>query len=68
MWNVGYDPSVEAIGGPAFVDDLAGSQRGPTPGCWARRGPLRRHPQLRENCRHQHHGWGRARLLLASRP
>eukprot|EP00974_Lingulodinium_polyedra_P086176 8345516-Lingulodinium_polyedra.AAC.1 len=27
MWNVGYDP---IVGGPAYVDDLADLQRGPT--------------------------------------
>eukprot|EP00974_Lingulodinium_polyedra_P076128 7372227-Lingulodinium_polyedra.AAC.1 len=29
MWHMGYDPSVEAIGGLIFVDDLAGLHRGP---------------------------------------
>eukprot|EP00974_Lingulodinium_polyedra_P051935 4995151-Lingulodinium_polyedra.AAC.1 len=29
MWNMGYDPIVEAIGGTTFVDDLAGLHRGP---------------------------------------
>eukprot|EP00974_Lingulodinium_polyedra_P027343 2642222-Lingulodinium_polyedra.AAC.1 len=29
MWNMGYDPILEAIGGPTFVDDLAGLQRCP---------------------------------------
>ena len=28
-WPIGYDPIVEAVGGPAFVDDLAGLTRGP---------------------------------------
>ena len=27
-WNVGYDPIVGAVGGPTFVDDLAGLTRG----------------------------------------
>eukprot|EP00974_Lingulodinium_polyedra_P112487 10882753-Lingulodinium_polyedra.AAC.1 len=26
---MGYDPIVEAVGGPTYVDDLAGLQRGP---------------------------------------
>eukprot|EP00974_Lingulodinium_polyedra_P099969 9683520-Lingulodinium_polyedra.AAC.1 len=29
MWNMGYDPIVEAVGGPTYVDDLAGLQKGP---------------------------------------
>ena len=29
-WNVGYDPIVAPVGGPAFVDDLAGLTLGVT--------------------------------------
>ena len=28
-WTIGYDPIVEAVGGPLFVDDLAGLTCGP---------------------------------------
>ena len=30
LWNIGYDPIVEAVGGPTFVDDLAALTVGPT--------------------------------------
>ena len=30
LWNIGYDPIVEAVGGPTFVDDLAALTTGPT--------------------------------------
>eukprot|EP00974_Lingulodinium_polyedra_P101788 9858955-Lingulodinium_polyedra.AAC.1 len=29
LWNMAYNPIVIAIGGPTFVDDLAGPSRGP---------------------------------------
>ena len=28
-WNIGFDPIVHAVGGPVFVDDLAGLTKGP---------------------------------------